>query len=121
MLDREKYADGTMSPAMLVFPTPSLTRNAITAGEVFEFPDRAARHPYLQLRLGRLDEVAEVLLFLVMPQTLQVELRNEPTAVSEENIRSWGGEAVSDTTNPRVFVHPEAGSAVAAVMIPLNI
>jgi hypothetical protein len=67
VLDREEFADGTKSPAYLIFPT-SRTRggdNGVRAGRLVEIPAREDRPSYFTVRRSRPDQVAEVLSAIV--------------------------------------------------------
>ena len=73
VVDREDYADGTVSAPYLVFPTTRVRggRNEVEAGRITEIPARDDPTPYFTLRRGRADQIGE---------TLSVIITSEPIA-----------------------------------------
>jgi hypothetical protein len=72
VIDREKYADGSLSDPYLVFPTMR-TRggdNRVVAGRLIELPDQQDRPPYFTLTRSRSNHLGEELLIIVTEQKL---------------------------------------------------
>jgi hypothetical protein len=90
VIDRELYADGTMSAPYLIFPTQR-TRggdNRVRAGVLIDIP--AQNEPAFVLKPGRADQVAEVLTILVAPQPLDVpQLQRKALKLDEAKVAAW--------------------------------
>lgn len=100
VIDREQYADGSLSEGQVIFPTASTRggNNAVVAGRVVEFPAQEDDPPYFTLTRSRADHVAEVLTLIVAPQRLaELPVSSEPVKISNEKLaqweKQWGGQA----------------------------
>lgn len=95
VIDRERYADGGLGDAYLIFPT-ARTRggnNSVVAGRVIEFPAQEDNPPYFTLTRSRPDHVAEVLTLIVSPQPLaELAVGSEPLKVTAEKLSQWENE-----------------------------
>jgi hypothetical protein len=100
VINSEQYADGSMGDPYLIFPTTNTRSgdNRVTAGRLVEIPAQEDQPNYFRLRQGRLDQVGEVLLFLVTPKPIAgltpgpkpIKLEPEQVAAWE---REWGAQA----------------------------
>jgi hypothetical protein len=72
VIDRERYSDGRVGGAYLIFPTAHTLdgNNKVTAGRVIEIPAQEDSPPYFTLSRSRADHVAEVVSVLVTPTPL---------------------------------------------------
>ena len=88
VIDREQYADGTLSEPYLIFPALSIRNgeNAVTAGKVIEMPSRSA----FQLKPLRSDYKGEVLTLIVTPQPI-AEMKAGPglTKLESKTVEQW--------------------------------
>ena len=92
VIDREQYADGTLSDPYLIFPTKR-TRggdNAVAAGRLIEIPAQEDTPNYFTLKPGRPDQVAEILTVLITLQPLKnLEIGRMPLNLSKEQVADW--------------------------------
>lgn len=95
VIDRELYADGTMSEPMLIFPT-TRTRggaNKVEAGKLIEIPAQEDRPNYFTLQATRLTNVAqtgEVLTVIVAPQPLGgLTIGADALALTNQQVKQW--------------------------------
>ena len=92
VLDREEFADGTKSPAYLIFPT-SRTRggdNGVRAGRLVEIPAREDRPSYFTVRRSRPDQVAEVLSAIVSATPIaELPSVDRATAIPAPTVAKW--------------------------------
>jgi hypothetical protein len=91
VIDREKYADGTLGDSYLIFPTKR-TRggdNEVTAGRVIEIPAQEDDPSYFTVRPSRPDQVAELLTVIVTPQRLNLAIGRDPLQLSKEQVAEW--------------------------------
>jgi hypothetical protein len=92
VLDREQYADGSVSPAYLIYPNHR-TRpgdNAVAGGRVVEIPDQRDRPNHFRVRRSRADQTAELLSLLVTPEPLDnIKIGATPLKISEEQFAEW--------------------------------
>lgn len=91
VIDREVYADGTMSAPYLIFPTKR-TRggdNTVRAGKLIEIPAVNDNPPYFHFTSFRKDRVRERLTIIVSPQLLSFPLRDEPLQLDESRVTRW--------------------------------
>lgn len=84
VFDRERYEDGSLGEAMMIFPT-SRTRggdNRMSAGYLIDIPAWTDSVPYFLLKSGRADYAGELLTFLISPRPLQdLPIGDTPLAV----------------------------------------
>jgi hypothetical protein len=72
VIDRERYADGTLSDAYLIYPNEQTRQgdNVVAPGRLVEIPDRRDEPNAFTIRPSRPDQNAEVLSLLVSPEPL---------------------------------------------------
>lgn len=73
VFDRERYADGSLGEAMMIFPTSRMRGgdNKVSAGYLVDIPAWSDSVPYFLLKSGRADYAGELLTFLISPHPLQ--------------------------------------------------
>jgi len=128
VVDREQYADGSLSEPYLIFPTTRTLggNNQVTIGKIIELPAREDRPPYFTVKRSRSDQVAEVLSVLVTPSPLAgIEITNKAQKLSEAEVntweKSWGARVGSlelerGAGKPWSREEKEAGSDVSKVL-----
>jgi hypothetical protein len=92
VIDREQYADGSVSEPHLIFPTTRTLsgNNQVTVGKIIEFPAQEDRTPYFTVRRSRSDQVAEVVSVLVSPSPLEgIEITDKAQKLSEAQVSQW--------------------------------
>lgn len=75
VIDRERYADDTLSEPYLIFPlNANSAANKVTAGRVVELPPQQDEQAVFELHsfreAGKAPQVAEVLTFIISPEPL---------------------------------------------------
>lgn len=104
VIDREQYADGSMGPPTLIFPTRRLLQgdNAVNERALLSIPDVDSAPPFFTLTRRKPNLVAEVILVLVSSEPLpgigvgrnasltEVRLREEQV---QEWTDKWAGRA----------------------------
>jgi hypothetical protein len=89
VFDRERYKDGSLGEAMMIFPTAH-TRggdNRVSAGYLVDIPASTDNVPYFLLKSGRADYAGELLTFLISPQPLRdISIGASPLAMPREAI-----------------------------------
>lgn len=93
VIDREVYADGTMSEPYLIFPsqnTPS-NGNRVTAGKVIYVPAQGDPLPHFTIQRSRSDQVSELLTIIVSPNPLDLQpgAPNNPTQLDPALVAQW--------------------------------
>ena len=92
VVDRELYADGTMSEPYLIFPT-TRTRNgdnAVRPGRLVDIPDQGDRPNYFSVRPSRPGQVGELITILVTPAALDtVTIGDKPMVLASDVIATW--------------------------------
>ena len=128
VVDREQYADGSLSEPYLIFPTTRTLNgnNQVTVGKIAELPARDDRPPYFTVKRSRSDQVAEVLSVLISPSPLEgIEITDKAQKLSEAQVanweKSWGArvgllELEAGAGKPWSREEKEAGSGVAQVL-----
>ncbi len=100
VIDREKYANGTMGDPYLIFPT-TRTRNGdnqVTAGRLIEIPAQEDRPNYFTLQQSRLDQVGEHLTVIVSKQPLaELTISDKALKLSAEQVAKWEDEWSAQT------------------------
>jgi hypothetical protein len=98
VIDREQYADGSLSEPYLIFPILSSRNgeNAVTAGRVIEIPpqDDDRSYSYFELeplpRSNQPEQVGEMLTVIVAPEKLSsLKIGREPLLLSKEQVAAW--------------------------------
>lgn len=91
VIDREKYADGSVGDPYLIFPT-TRTRgadNEVTAGRLIEIPAQEDDPSHFTVRSSRPDQVAELLTVIVTPQRLNLVIGRDALQLSKEQVAEW--------------------------------
>jgi hypothetical protein len=99
VIDREVYADGSMSDPYLIFPSQSTPPggNIVKAGKMVYVPAQDDPIPYFSLQRTRKDQVSEKLTIIVSPRRLKLALGTPAnpsrlnTALVAQWERQWGG------------------------------
>ena len=92
VVDREQYADGSLSEPYLIFPTTRTLggNNQVTVGKIIELPAQDDRPPYFTVKRSRSDQVAEVLSVLISPVPLAgIEISDKAQKLSETQMSKW--------------------------------
>jgi len=96
VVDRERYADGSLGDPTLVFPTGRLRggEHAVQGGRVIEIPDLGDQPPYFTLKRSRPDHTGEQILLLVTPQPLPgvnvgQDAQPLPRALVDDWMKRW--------------------------------
>ena len=103
VVDREQYADGSLSDPYLIFPTTRIRggNNAVGPGAIVEIPDPEDKTPYFRLRRNRArqlasgqnagpEQVGEVLTVLVSPTPLPgVRIGPSAQKLSRQQLNEW--------------------------------
>jgi hypothetical protein len=100
IIDREKYADGSLSDPYVIYPN-RLTRidgNRVSPGRLIEIPDREDHPNVFTIRSSRPQQSAEVLSLLITTQPLaEVKIGSQPfrldTSVYKEWEKQWAAKA----------------------------
>lgn len=100
VIDRERYADGTLGEPYLIFPTTRTLGgdNSVKAGRLVDIPAQEDSPPFFTLKRSRANQVGELLTVIVTKAPLD-ELQVGATAqrLSAELVaqweKSWGGQA----------------------------
>lgn len=95
VIDRERYADGTMGDPFLVFPT-TRTRggdNQVTAGRLIEIPAQDDRPNYFTLRQSRMDQTGENLTVIVSREPIkELVITDKALKLSPDQVARWESE-----------------------------
>lgn len=72
LIDRERYADGSLGDPYLIFPRSRIRAgdNRVVAGRLVEIPDLGDTPPYFTLKSSRGDHTGEVITVLLTPAPL---------------------------------------------------
>jgi hypothetical protein len=102
VIDREQYADGTLSDPYLIFPlNPESEDHKVTAGRVIELPNQADEQAYFEVKSlrdpGQAAQIAELLTVLVTPAPLtdlpkparNAQGEMEPLLLAKALVESW--------------------------------
>jgi hypothetical protein len=93
VIDREVYADGTMSEPYLIFPSQNTPPdgNRVTAGKIIYVPAQGDPLPHFTIQRSRADQVSELLTIIVSPNPLDVQPGppNNPTQLDPALIAQW--------------------------------
>ncbi|SRR6266404_183097 len=128
VVDREQYADGSLSEPYMIFPTTRTLggNNQVTVGKIIELPARDDRPPYFTVKRSRSDQMAEVLSVLISPTPLEgIEITDKAQKLTEVQVskweKSWGArvgllELEAGAGKPWSSEEKEAGSSVAKVL-----
>jgi hypothetical protein len=95
VIDRESYADGTMSEPVLIFPTTRTRKgdNKVEAGKLIEIPAQEDKPNYFTLQMSRLNnssQTGEILTVIVAPQPLEgITIGAKPLTLTNEQVQKW--------------------------------
>jgi hypothetical protein len=93
VIDREVYADGTMSEPYLIFPSQNTPPdgNRATAGKIIYVPAQGDPLPHFTIQRSRADQVSELLTIIVSPNPLDVQPGppNNPTQLDPALVAQW--------------------------------
>ncbi len=105
VVDRERYADGSLSAPYLIFPhDPAGDENKVTAGRVVEIPNQSDDQAYFEVKSlrdgGQSPQTAEVLTVIVTPAPLKDLPKRAaddsplqlPVATVEKWEKEWGAQ-----------------------------
>jgi hypothetical protein len=130
VIDREQYADGSLSEPYMIFPTTRTLggNNQVTVGKIIELPAQDDRPPYFTVKRSRSDQVAEVLSVLISPAPLEgIEITDKAQKLSDAQVskweKSWGAqvgllELEAGAGKAWSKEEKEAGSGAARVLKP---
>jgi hypothetical protein len=92
VIDRERYANGTVGEPVLIFPT-TRTRggdNRVKAGRVIEIPSQDDSPPFFTMRKSRADNTGENLIVLVTLTALSgLEIGERAQKLDDEKVAMW--------------------------------
>lgn len=104
VLDREQYADGTLGEPYLIFPAPTMPKdaNVASAGRIVYVPAPDDPFPYFRLERSNQQHIAERLTIIVSPRRLtfrgeweevdtDIKLLRVATAEAARCDREWSG------------------------------
>ena len=92
VIDREQYADGTLSEPYLIFPTTRTLSgdNKVSIGKLAEIPALDDSPPFFTIRKSRPDHVAEVMSVLITPEPLEgLQITEKAQKLTNEQVASW--------------------------------
>jgi len=92
VIDREKYADGTLGEPYLIFPTTRTSggNNEVSVGRLLEIPAQDDSPPFFTMKKSRPDHVAEVLSVIVTPTPLEeVHVTDKALKLMDSQVASW--------------------------------
>lgn len=93
VIDREKYADGTVSEPYLIFPVlrgGKLENNQVKAGVLVDIPGDDDPNPYFKVARSGPTQVGEVLTLLIAPAPLaELKIGNKIQKLPAEQFASW--------------------------------
>ena len=96
VIDREQYADDSMSEPYLIFPVRRIRGgdNAVKAGLIIEIPDQSDNPPYFTLRRSKPGQIAELISVIVSPRPLPAvkigpEASRGALKLSEQQVAEW--------------------------------
>jgi hypothetical protein len=93
VIDREVYADGTMSEPYLIFPSQNTPPdgNRVTAGKIVYVPAQGDPLPHFTIQRSRADQVSELLTIIVCPNPLDAQPGppNNPTQLDPALVAQW--------------------------------
>jgi hypothetical protein len=93
VIDREVYADGTMSEPYLIFPSQNTPPdgNRVSAGKIIYVPAQGDPLPHFTIQRSRADQVSELLTIIVSPNPLDVQPGppNNPTQLDPALVAQW--------------------------------
>jgi hypothetical protein len=92
VIDREKYADGSVGEPYLIFPT-TRTRggdNKVAPGHIIEIPAQDDRPNYFTLKQTRVDQVGELVTVIISAQPLEeIIIGDKALKLAPELLSKW--------------------------------
>ena len=92
VVDREVYADGSMSDPYLIFPTTRTRQgdNAVRGGRLIDIPDQQDRPNYFTVKPSRPGQSGELLTILITPKPLDtLTIGDKPLKLAADVVASW--------------------------------
>jgi hypothetical protein len=92
VIDRDRYADGTLGEPTLIFPTTRLRGgdNAVRAGRVVEIPDGADTPPYFTVQRSQPNQMKVRITLLITTERLPgLEIGRNPLKLSPAQVEEW--------------------------------
>lgn len=92
VIDRDVYADGTESPADLIFPTTRLRKadNAVEPGTPVEIPDADDKPPVFRMERTRMAQTSVRLIVVVSPAPIaEVKVGRNAQRLPEDVVTAW--------------------------------
>ncbi len=92
VINREQYADGTVSEPYLIFPTTRTGGgdNTVAIGRLLEIPAQDDSPPFFTMKKSRPDHVAEIVSVLVTPTQLEgVQVTDKAQKLTDAQVAKW--------------------------------
>ena len=92
VINREQYADGTVSEPYLIFPTTRTGGgdNTVAIGRLLEIPAQDDSPPFFTMKKSRPDHVAEIVSVLVTPTPLEgVQITDKAQKLTDAQVAKW--------------------------------
>ncbi|HEX4945939.1 MAG TPA: DUF4384 domain-containing protein [Blastocatellia bacterium] len=92
VIDRERYADGSVGEPILIFPTTRTREgdNKVAPGRLIEIPAQEDRPNYFTLRQTRSDQIGELVSVIVAPAPLaEITITNKAQKLSPTLVSQW--------------------------------
>jgi hypothetical protein len=92
VINREQYADGSLGPPYLIFPTTRTDGgdNQVAIGRLVEIPAQHDSPPFFTMRKSRPDHIAELLSVIVSPKPLEgMQITDKPLKLTDTQVASW--------------------------------
>jgi len=89
VIDREQYAEGTMSAPYLIFPTTRTLggKNEVSAGKIVEIPGQDDSPPFFTLKPSSSKQTGKVLSILVTPTPIaELQISDKAQKLSDEQV-----------------------------------
>ena len=130
VIDREQYADGTMSEPYLIFPTTRTLggKNEVSAGKIIEIPGQDDSPPFFTLKPSSSKQTGEVLSILVTPTPIaELQISDKAQKLSDEQVarfeKLWGanvGRLEMDHSATQAWTKEEKEAADGAHLLTAN-
>ena len=92
VINREQYADGTLSEPYLIFPTTRTGGgdNQVAVGKLLEIPAQDDAPPFFTMKKSRPDHVAEVVSVLVTPTQFEgLQITDKALKLTDAQVAKW--------------------------------
>lgn len=92
IIDRERFADGALGDATLVFPTRKLRGgdNHVFPGMLVDIPSLGDKPPFMNLKRSRPEHVGELLTILLTAEPLSdIAISDDPITLPADLVVSW--------------------------------